>query len=229
MQLMSVARVKFGNTQVNITVRAPPGGEYDVDVKAVKRKYNWWRWRIMSFRIVCLILLSIWTLKTLMMKTAIVFSPEPPFNSVYFQAFVDALYNLFFTAPGWIALAGFLVLWVWIKKVNKNKAHFECPFGNCREEIRIYEPWECQNCRDDKETTPGLFHFGTFFDKCKKKHKPESYLCPSCRDVFKLIPNGRTDKPAKCPERLLPSRNVVLMAAAQPPRQELMPRDDRFF
>jgi hypothetical protein len=210
---------------VNITVKAPQGSEYDVDVQAVKRKYNWWRWRINGFNIVCFIVLAIWTLDTLTMKTVIVFSREPPFNSFYFQAFVNALYNLFFTVPGWIALTGFFVLWVLVKKVNQNKAHFECPFGDCGEEIRIYEPWECQKCRDDKETIPGLFHFGTFFDECKKEHEQESYKCPSCRNVFKLIPNGSTDKPAKCPERLLPNRNVALSVVHQTPQQQYIPRD----
>jgi hypothetical protein len=209
---------------VNITVKAPPGGEYDIDIQKVKTQYNWWRWRIMGFRIVFMALLAKWTFDTLLMEfiPKSEFGRELPYSSPVFQVFANGFMNLIFTWQGWIVIAGFIVWVIWVKKFTRNKAHFECPFGNCNEEIRIYEPWECPKCRDNKETIPGLF--GTFFDQCKKDHKPESYQCPSCLQVFKLIPNGKTDKFAKCPTRLLQGHNVVPLSAAQP-QQQYIPRD----
>jgi hypothetical protein len=157
-----------GRSDMNITIEAPSGGEYDTYIKKVKERYNRWQWKIMVFKIAYALLLAKLAFDTLTMEVGpkLEFGREFPFNSVFYQAFVNGLLNLTFTIHGWVLVAGLLFGWVWIKKVARNKAHFECPFAACNEEIRIYEPWECPKCRDNKETIPGLF--GTFFDQCKK-------------------------------------------------------------
>ena len=155
--------------------------------------------------------------------------PRISFQHSLVSKYCQWTFESFFYHTGWILLA-MLIIWRFLaKKITQNKAHFECPFGACNEEIRIYEPWECPKCRDDKETLPGLW--GTFWDQCKKKHKSTSYQCPSCKNVFELIPGGRTDKFAKLPERLQPARGITAsnVQPIHPVQTQYIPRDGNFF
>jgi hypothetical protein len=229
---ISVVRLKSGDIHVNITVKAPAGGRYDTDIQKVKQKYIEWRRKTIFFRIAFALAWSVWMsfVSGMEITPKLEFGNEFPFNTDWYQAFVHGFLNIIFTWQGWIGIGGLVFWWVWGEKFSQNRAHFECPFSACNEEIRIYEPWECPKCRDDKETLPGLW--GTFWDQCRKKHKLTSYQCPSCKNVFELIPDGRTDKFAKLLERLQPRREVAV-SNVQPihsVQTEYIPRDNnRFF
>jgi hypothetical protein len=219
---ISVVRLKSGDIHVNITVKAPAGGRYDTDIQKVKERYIKWRWKIVIVLLVAAALWS-WWFGSL---------AEWPETGDFLSQAKTYIYNLFvdhsFQAPA--ALFILAACGKWLAYVADKKIHFECPFPECNMQVFINEPWECPKYRDDKETLPFLWH--TFFDECKHKHKPTSYQCPSCKNVFELIPGGRTDKFAKLPERLQPRREVAA-SNVQPihaVQTEYMPRDNnRFF
>lgn len=210
---------------VNFTVKAPSGGEYDVDVQKVKEKYR--RWRIpMFFSVPCFLgALFFWIAMTYVSASSVSWWENLKYDVSW----------VFFTWQGWVALFLFssmvLAVRYWLWGVH----HFQCPFP-CNAEIRIDEPWDCPYCVGKKTTIvdcPPLFH--TFFDTCRKRrHKPESYQCPTCVEegrpgIFELIPNGRTDKPAK-KANVSPLQVVQLPPPPPPPVQgQVMPRNRNFF
>jgi hypothetical protein len=158
----------------NITVKVPKGEkpkwtnkDYDVDIVEVREKYVEWRLKMIAIAIIYL-LAFLWALLFLTSFRSSGFLPP-------FSIFLGA---------------------VFLKYVLNKKIHFECPYSKCNTEIRVYEPWICKNCKEDDNVTPPAL-FRTFFDTCKKGHKPQSYKCPTCQNVFELFPGGRTDKYAR--------------------------------
>lgn len=137
---------------------------------------------------------------------------------------------VFFSWQGWIALFLISAVYFAVRYFLHGEHHFQCPFQECNAEIRIDEPWDCPYCVGNKTTTtdiPPLFH--TFFDTCRKRrHKPESYQCPTCvaegrEGIFELIPNGRKNKPAT--KAIVNQSQVVQLPPPPPIQGQVMPRD----
>jgi hypothetical protein len=114
---------------VNITVKAPPGGRYDVDVQKVKERYLRWRKKIVigSLLYAAFVALSI----SLLISYGLSHFKEP------MQFFWSSFFPMTLTF-----LLVFLALWKWWGNYifgnnplpfsqKKFSIHFECPFENC--------------------------------------------------------------------------------------------------
>jgi hypothetical protein len=205
---------------VNITVKAPPDGRYNVDVQRVKEKYMQWRYSVLAGAILWFGFFCLW----------IFFTVDTSKSQDLWSSLIAAGEYYIFTWYGWVVLVYLTVGYFLYDYLINKKMHFQCPFYDCNTQIYINEPWQCPYCRSDVNFTYPTLYRRTFFDKCKNGHKPESYQCPTCAEegrpgIFELIPNGRMDKFAK--KAIFNQQNVVQLP---PPVQgQVMPRDRNFF
>jgi hypothetical protein len=190
----------------------------EVDIQVEKKRY-------LAFRRKTIIQISIIIFCALVWTYFWIFLKGSPFKEEesFLGLMITGFWFIFTPAGLGPVIGGCLISWF----LNRwEKFHFRCPSPECDEAIYLTDDWVCPV---DKQVTKGLWTLWyTIFTGCRlHKHLSPAHKCPNCGYVFKLVENARTGlnkfsyRPDPAP--------VQPVQTSQPPRQELMPRDDRFF
>ena len=133
---------------MNITVKAPPGGEYYTDIAKTKKRYFQ---KLIYTKIVAA---SVWAVGLVIWSIYL-------WKNISFSGSLGR-----FLWPFTLFILAVWIKYVWgifYKKVKK--VHFQCPY--CKEEIPLDAPWDCYYCVTQKTTVPTLF--STFFNGSSRK------------------------------------------------------------